>query len=359
MDMKVKIPGVVDVEMKVPAIEKLVDYTASGIGSIAGSMLAPWIARREAQAKQIAAKGEVEEQKILAEGQAHKMRTIANAQADARAILVSPDSIIQGELDIAQTVTQRIQFQEEKRQRNIGTVVGHAALELGDKDVSNSEPDHDWTARFFNDVQDVSSEEMQSLWGKVLAGEVERPRSTSILTLSILRNLDQATAGIFRKLCSTCVSIRPDGNQFIDARVPSLGGNPGKNVLKDYGLNFDALNVLNQHGLIISDYNSWYDYRVCIGIASPDPEPRLIRLPFSFQGRYWVLESTTVRTENQEFRLSGVALTRSGRELSRIVDLEPMNKYAQALMEFFKTKNLKMTEVDDWQPQSFKTDTRR
>lgn len=358
MDMKVKVPGA-EVEMKVPAIEKLVDYTASGIGSIAGPMLATWIARREAQAKQIAAKGDVEEQKILAEGHADKMRTIAKAQADARATLVSPDSTVQGELDIAQTVTQRIQFQEEKRQKNIGTVVGHAALELGDKDVANSEPDHDWTARFFSDVQDVSSEEMQSLWGKVLAGEVERPGSTSILTLSILRNLDQATASIFRKLCSTCVSIRLDGNQFIDARVSSFDGNPGNNVLKDYGLNFDALNVLNEHGLIISDYNSWFDYKICIGISSSSPEPTMLRCPFSFQGRYWVLVSTTERAENQEFRLSGVALTRSGRELSRIVDLEPMNTYAQALMKFFETKNLKMTEVDNWQPHSFKIDTRR
>ena len=345
--------------MKVPAIEKLVDYTASGIGSIAGPMLATWIARREAQAKQIAAKGDIEEQKILAEGHADKMRTIAKAQADARATLVSPDSIVQGELDIAQTVTQRIQFQEEKRQRNIGTVVEHAALELGDKDVSNSEPNHDWTARFFNDVQDVSSEEMQSLWGKVLAGEVERPGSTSILTLNILRNLDQATASIFRKLCSTCVSIRPDGNLFIDARVPSLGGSPENNVLQDYGLNFDALNMLNEHGLIISDYNSWFDYKICIGISSSSPETTMLRFPFSFQDRYWVLVSTTRRAENQEFRLSGVALTRAGRELSRIVDLEPMNTYAQALIKFFETNNLKMIEVDNWQPQSFKTDTRR
>ena len=209
-------------------------------------------------------------------------------------------------------------------------------MELGDKDVANSEPDHDWTARFFSDVQDVSSEEMQSLWGKVLAGEVERPGSTSILTLSILRNLDQATASIFRKLCSICISIRLDGNQFIDARVPSLGGNPSNNVLNDYGLNFDALNVLNEHGLIISDYNSWSNhYGLCIEIVSSGSESPRARLPFSLQGRYWILVSTTIRAENQEFRLSGVALTRSGRELSRIVDLEPMNKYAQALMKFF------------------------
>ena len=55
--------------------------------------------------------------------------------------------------------TQRIQFQEEKRQSNIETVVRHAASELEDKHVEDHEPDHDWTARFFNDVQDVSTKE--------------------------------------------------------------------------------------------------------------------------------------------------------------------------------------------------------
>ena len=39
----------------------------------------------------------------------------------------------------------------------------NAALELGDGNVQDHEVDHDWTARFFNDVQDVSSEEMQKL----------------------------------------------------------------------------------------------------------------------------------------------------------------------------------------------------
>ena len=32
----------VDVNLKVPALEKLVDYAASGIGAVAGPMLAPW-----------------------------------------------------------------------------------------------------------------------------------------------------------------------------------------------------------------------------------------------------------------------------------------------------------------------------
>ena len=163
----------------VSGISKLADYAASGIGSVAGPMLASWKARREANAKLIAAKGEVEAQRILAEGQAHAIQIIASAQADARAILVSPDATVQGQLNFGAAVTQRIQFQEEKRQSNIMAVVQKAALEIGEKEVQDHEVDHDWTARFFNDVQDVSSEEMQRLWAKILAGEVEKPGSTS------------------------------------------------------------------------------------------------------------------------------------------------------------------------------------
>ncbi len=339
-----------DVNLKIRAIEKLLDYTASGIGSVAGSMLAPWKARRQAEAKLINAKGEVEAQKVLAEGQATTMHMIANAQADARSILVSADSTVQGQLDFGQSVTQRIQFQEEKRQRNIRAVVRQAALQLGDKDVADSETDHDWTARFFSEIQDISSDEMQSLWAKVIAGEVERPGSTSIKTLSILRNLDRATAALFRTLCSACVSLRPAGNMIVDARIPSLGGNAATNALQKYGLGFGNLNVLNEHGLIISDYNSWRDYSESIGIFLPKPHPGIVRIPFSFQGRYWVLVPTTQRNLDKEFKLSGVALTRSGTELSRIVDLEPMNEYVQALTKFFQEKHLQMTQVASCQP---------
>ena len=201
----------------------------------------------------MAAQGEVEAQKILAEGRAVTMRIIAAAQADARSALVSPDAVLQGEVTISDLVNQRIQFQEEKRQANIGSVVRNAASELGDAEVQDHEVDHDWTARFFNDVQDVSSEEMQKLWGKILAGEVKRPRSTSIKTLGVLKNLDKAVATLFGKLCSTCVSIRPDSTKFMDARVPSVSGDAANNALREYGLNYGNLNVLNEHGLIISD----------------------------------------------------------------------------------------------------------
>lgn len=338
-----------DVKIKIPALEKLLDYVASGIGSVAGPMLAPWRARRKAEAKVIAAQAEAKEQKILSAGQATTVQLIAKAQADARSTLLAPNAKIHGELIFDDLVSQRIQFQEEKRQTNIGSVVRHAASTLGDGEVNNHRVDHDWTARFFDHVQDVSSEDMQRLWAKVLAGEVKRPNSTSIQTLNILRNLDRETAKIFSTLCSACISIQTE-DQFLDIRVASMGGNAATNALDKYGLNFDKLNILNEHGLIISDYNSWFDYNPCIEPWPSKAQVGMWFVPFYFQDKFWVLSPTTERDPNEEFRVSGVALTRSGRELSRIVDLEPMVTYGQSLLEFSGKKDLRMKEVKDCRP---------
>lgn len=326
-----------DINVKIPALEKLVDYVASGVGSVAGPMLAPWKARKEAEARLVAARGKKEELKLEAE-----------AQAEARRILVSPDTGSGRVITIDEKISQRIQFQEEKRQRNIHKVVLLAAEKLGDKEVPNHEPDHDWTARFFNDVKDVSSEEMQLLWAKVLAGQVERPGNTSLRTLSILKNLDQSTAELFRKLCSACVSFRLKSGegqyQLLDTRVPSLDGEPGLNALSKYGLDFGVLNVLNEHGLIISEYNSSHPiYGNCILGRRSMEKP----IPFTYQGQYWILSSIKDPINmDEEFGLSGVALTKSGMELSGIVDVEPMEEYTQDLEKFLEGKNLKMFKID-------------
>lgn len=180
----------VDVNLKVPAIEKLLDYAASGIGAVAGPMLATWKARQDAKAKLIGAQAE-----------ADSLRLIADAQADARRSLVAFGEAGHGVLEIGpKGIEQRIEFQEKKRQANIVSVVRDAAADLGDKEVPDREPDPDWTARFFEGVQDVSSEDLRKIWSKILAGEVDRPGQTSLHTLSILRNMSRRDAETFSHL---------------------------------------------------------------------------------------------------------------------------------------------------------------
>ena len=86
-------------------------------------------------------------------------------------------------------IRQRIEFQERKRQVNITSAVREAAADLSHKEVPAHEPDPDWTARFFDGVQDVSSEDMRKIWAKILSGEVEVPGRTSLRTLSILKDM--------------------------------------------------------------------------------------------------------------------------------------------------------------------------
>ena len=197
-----------EINVSVRAIEKLVDYTASGIGSTASYFFSRMVARRDAEVRAITAEGEVEAQRILTEGRAMSMQIIAAAQVEARSKLISPQAALQGEVTIGDLIEQRVQFQEEKRQANIGSVVAQAAHELGDREVQDHEVDHDWTARFFNDVQDVSSEEMQQLWAKVLAGEVERQGQFSLRTLDTLHNMSVSEAKLFAEACNYVASKR-------------------------------------------------------------------------------------------------------------------------------------------------------
>ncbi len=79
----------VNVTVSVPPLEKLIDYTASGIGSVAHSILtpflSPWQAKQQAQADAIAA-----------EGQARTLLIQADAQATAQKMLISEDADVTG-----------------------------------------------------------------------------------------------------------------------------------------------------------------------------------------------------------------------------------------------------------------------
>ena len=186
----------VDVNLKVRALEVLLKYTASGIGAVAGPMLAPWKARKEAEARLIEARAAADSLKLIAE-----------AQADAWNSLAAPDQAGRGLLEIDKDrIRQRIEFQEGQRQANIASMVREAAADLGDKEVPAHDPDPDWTARFFDGVQDVSSEDMRKIWAKILSGEVEDPGRTSLRTLSILRDMSQRDAKALSTLTEYLIS---------------------------------------------------------------------------------------------------------------------------------------------------------
>ena len=63
------------------------------------------------------------------------------------------------------------------------------------------ELDEDWLNIFERYAEDASSERMQKLWGRVLAGEVRRPGRFSPRTLRFLSEFSQADALTFENFC--------------------------------------------------------------------------------------------------------------------------------------------------------------
>ena len=247
-----------------------------------------------------------------------------------------------------------------REQVNLDMISKIAASELRDSrrlehHTTTDEVDDDWMDNFETEARKKSTEEMQFYFGRVLAGEITEPKSFSIKAVKILGEIDQNTATIFRKLCSVCITQLNTDGTIADMRAPSLGGNAGNNSLAKYGLSFDELNVLNEHGLIISDYNSWRDFGICRGVPIPrtgmSSPLTAIRFPFLHQGKYWVLEPLGELKLDHELRVNGVALTRSGRELSKIVQTDSMQRFAQDFRAFFQNKGCKLIEVEDEKPQ--------
>ena len=200
-----------------------------------------------------------------------------------------------------------------------------------------------WLNIFETEARPRSTEEAQLLFGRILAGEIRNPGSYSMRTLKTLGQLDQSIAALFKKFCSACVVYGvfgiPNSEIILDARVASLGGNPGSNALEKYGLRYGQLNLLNEYDLIISDYNSWHDYNLCI--VNRD---NLALLPFQYQGKHWVLLPLPERENKPELKISGVALSRVGRELFHIVDQDSMPEYTKDLKKFFLGQKLQMVE---------------
>lgn len=335
----------------VGAVAKLAQYT---LNLLAEPLLATLRARREVKANRIRAEGQAEIMEILAIGE-------ARAELAGRAVRELAENpqglaaLIENEID------RRVETHFQKRVNNLAQIVARAERALPPGQVPDVEPDMAWTSSYSEAAQDISDEEMQEMWARVLAGEVASQGSTSVKTLDVLRNLDQSIAQHFRRLCSLAVSVAASVEiraptdsdqptvryriQSFDHRVPSLGGNAGDNSLREYGPSFDVLNLLNEHELVIADYNSWFDYRPSIAIKREGTAGLVVPLGFKHQGQMWGLIPHGEHDLSQEFRVSGVALTRAGRELSKVVELEPVPKYTEALKGYFAEKGLDMVQV--------------
>ena len=176
-----------------------------------GSLFAPWQARRMGRAQ--------------IDTRRDELLTLAQAEKDAEGIRAGkltyqdgevmpaskperrqlPDGRVEPILDapaLVQEVRRRQLHEEIRKEVNVAKAVAVAedVLEQDKQEPPDATVNEDWLYSWRDYAGRVSSEELQDLWGRVLAGEVKNPGSYSLRTLEFLKGLSKSEAEIISRV---------------------------------------------------------------------------------------------------------------------------------------------------------------
>ena len=171
-----------------------------------GGLLKPWqmvrTAKAEANCLRILAKGERDAQ-LLLKGDISVSASFDTLGGNAPGAIQRIDP----ELDMSSLgsmVADNYVGEALRKDVNVTKALLHAAGEL-QKDsspVPEKKVEADWIRRWRDIVGEVSSEDLQYLWGMLLAGEFKSPGKHSFRTLEIIRNLSTDDAELIAKLAN-------------------------------------------------------------------------------------------------------------------------------------------------------------
>lgn len=311
-------------------LKRLIEVIAEGIGGISR----PILTRKNADAKAY-------EIKAVAEAIAESQKMLCPVRYDGGEIVIE-SSKDKGTLELPDAtldrrLVSRMTYQEAKRQSNIERITQYAADDFdGSEEIKPERPDSDWTTRFFRIAEDITTEQMQSLWGKVLAGEVKHPGSFSLRTLDILKNISQNEAEIFAKLAR--IAFYSGGKIFVP--------NPDRGLfLNDkFGIGFLDLLLLREIGLL----------------APSDLEFSLLPVEEDSQavftcGSTCILIDRPAGTPKQPVK--AVLFTEIGKQLLQLIDRVPADPlYIEKFASSFQYPGvvIRSGKILEWQDDGFR-----
>ncbi len=187
--------SVIDLNGLSKPTSKLIEAISNAIGTVYAPMHIKRIAKANAESELIKAKAEIDKQEL-----------------QKRAI-------------------DRVAHSETRRQKNIESISEKAFSELPEHS-DNNPPNEDWMSEFFNLCQDVSDDNLQTLWARLLAGEVSTPGKFSLRSMQLLKTLDTREATLFFNYCSGVCCFKSESDEVF-ARI--LGVETNEILYKQMG----------------------------------------------------------------------------------------------------------------------------
>ena len=181
---------------------------------------------------------------------------------------------------------------------------------------------------------------MQRLFGKILAGEIAKPSSYSIRTIKLMGQMDPDVAQTFQRFCSMCITYYTTDGVF-DSRVLTLGTDR-RLSLYEYGLDYVHIETLAEYGLISNVTPVKFPY----GMAVPGSGVSAI-VPVRYNNRSYFMNAIPPK-KAVDFELHnelGIGLSRVGRELLSIVEIEENILYTRAIRSYLEKQGLRLREA--------------
>lgn len=274
--------------------------------------------------------------KRLAKAKAQEANLIANTIRDNPDIPMEyhDGQIVIGAIDsddIVKRTQNRLMAQELRKQNNIEAVTSKTiGLLESEKPVPDEPVDPDWVVRFLNSVEDVSNEQMQEIWARILAGEVKKPGTFSLRTLECIHNLTQKEAEAFQELCKHCL-YKEDACFVLH----------NSDYQEKHGIPFGLILKLSECGLVNS--GSLLSYNISL------PKGRnYLAMTDDF------ILITDTESDVEKKSVSVYPLTESGTELAKVVgchmDVNELKEVARVIKQETKIDNVKgyhITNSDD------------
>ena len=190
----------------------------------------------------------------------------------------------------------------------------------------------DWFMRFFEAAGNISDEDMQQLWAKVLASEVDSPGNFTLRTIEVLHNLTKKEAKLFERCIPFVVisEIRPYITDMLD----------------DFALtSLTKFGIFGEDLLLLQDCNLLTESRYNSYLKEDERQ-----LPLTIEnGEYQICMEARHIDQSLTVAIGRCELTNAGQEIMRIIQIKPNNDYL-----FLLAKKLKEKYSSDYDVRVFK-----
>ena len=176
-----------------------------------------------------------------------QVRRMASAETVAQMIRVKSQIELTevAATDLVQRAQFRVAVEQIVEEFNIEAIVTKALNHLQD-DAVPQDMDDDWLRNFIGKCKNVSDEQIQELWARILAGEANTPGSYSRRAINVMGDLDSKSAAMFSSFRRFLMGIGDFGVPMVV--LDQQGDLPS--IYRDHGVDFNLLRELAELGLI-------------------------------------------------------------------------------------------------------------